>query len=148
MTPVSRSSGIASARGALPRSASLRSGEGTVRIAAAPEQLLMALGAVRASARAGRDERQPVVAPAATAGDVRDEGLADERGHRPRVAAREPLQLPLEPLVEEDGRPLHMTYDSIRFPLRGFGVRGAGFEVWFAVRGSGSVLGSRFSVLA
>ena len=68
---------------------------------------------VGAPAGPGAHERERRPGRRLAIGDIRRERLADERGHRALLLPRDRLQIALERFVEEHGRPLHMTYDSI-----------------------------------
>ena len=70
----------------------------------------MAPSRVGSPAASCRDEAEPGRTIVAGRDDVLRNRFADQRRHRLTLAPRQRLKLPLEALVDEDGRPFHMTY--------------------------------------
>jgi hypothetical protein len=90
-----------------------------------PEQLFVPLGRVVMAASADSDEAEWLGCRSASPDDVPLDGVADQGGHRTAFPPRQRLELPFQLLVDEDGRSLHMTYDSIYLATRHNRYRGA-----------------------
>jgi hypothetical protein len=73
----------------------------------------MTLGDVAPAAAACGEEAEAGRTRRACVRDVAGHCLADERRHGLALAASDGAELALEPLVDEDRGPFHMTYDII-----------------------------------
>jgi hypothetical protein len=77
------------------------------------QELLVPLGDIVPATPAGGDEAQSRSLFDARLHDVLRDGLANERGHGPPLAARQRLELALDFFLDEDRRTFHMSYANI-----------------------------------
>ena len=85
-----------------------------MRLQVAEDELFVARCRVGRPAVSSREEAESRPPPLRFRRDVTPEGLADQQSHGLAAALGHGFHVPLQAFVQEDRRPLHTLYDSIR----------------------------------